>query len=156
MPWLSLTARLPALVLCLIAPVAVRAACTVSSSGVAFGTYNPFSTSPTDATGDITLTCTAGSGSGAYSVGLSVGGGSSYSARRMTSGSNLLPYQVYSNAARSTVWGDGTAGTSTATAGDNRPQVGGSTSLPIYGRIVAQIAVAPGSYSDTLTVTVVY
>lgn len=148
--------RLVLLGVCLVLPVAGHAACTVSSSGVAFGTYNPFSSTPTDATGSVVLTCTAGAGSGAYAVSLSVGGGASYAARRMASGSNLMAYQVFTNAARSTVWGDGTAGTSTATAGDNRPNVGGSTTLTVYGRVPAQLPVAPGGYTDTLTVTVVY
>lgn len=141
--------------LCVVMPGVARAACTVASSGVAFGTYNPFSATPTDTTGTVTVTCSAGAGSGTYTVALSAGSGT-YAARRMTSGSSLMSYQVYSDAARSVVWGDGTSGTAKVTPGDNRPQAGGATTLTVYGRIPAQLIVAPGGYTDTLTVTVTY
>lgn len=156
MPVTMRLTRWMACALGLLAPVALQAACTVSSSGIAFGSYNPFATSPDDATGTIVLNCSAGSGSGAYGVALSVGGGGSYAARRMSSGSNLMAYQVYTSAARTTIWGNGTPGTAAVSAGDNRPQVGGSTSLTVYGRIAAQLVVAPGSYTDVLTITVNY
>ncbi len=68
-----------------------------------------------------------------------------------TFGSNLLNYTLYSNAGRSTVWGQ-TVGTDT--------QAATATGLPIgytiYGQIPAQQTVPAGAYADSVTVTVTY
>jgi spore coat protein U-like protein len=67
------------------------------------------------------------------------------------SSSATIPYQLFSNAARTQNWGN-TAGT-----GVNGTGTGSAVDHTVYGRVPAQ-AVAPqaGAYSDTVTVTVVY
>src|SRR5215210_3127793 len=90
----------------------VTANCTVSSSAVSFGNVNPISGSNYDAAGSISVTCTSGTGWTATS-GVGAGSGASYAARRMTFGANLLNYNLYTDAGRANVWGDGTGGTST-------------------------------------------
>lgn len=126
-------------------------ACLVSATNLAFGSYDPTATSPADATGAITVTCTPGTG---FTVGLNAGttSGSTVSDRKMASGSNRLGYAMYSDAAHTTNWGN-TPGsdTSAAITATTTPSV-----LSVYGRMPAQQLVAAGSYTDTLTVTVSY
>ncbi|MGC3029331.1 Csu type fimbrial protein [Burkholderia sp. DN3021] len=151
-----MTRRLALAALILLAPAAGQAACTVSASGLAFGVYNPTFTTPTDSTATVTLSCSAASGTGAYAIALGTGGGGSYAGRRMSSGSSILPYQLYLDAAHSQIWGDGTGGSSIVTGTDNIPQVGGTSTYQVYGRIVARQAVSPGAYTDVIVVTVTY
>jgi spore coat protein U-like protein len=148
--------RLGLVALLMLVPTAGQAACTLSASGVAFGVYNPSSATPTDAVGTVTLSCSAMSGPGNYSLSLSIGGGGSYAERRMSSGRFMLPYQLYSNAARSEIWGDGTRGSSVVVGTDNIPRLGGTSSYPIYGRITARRTAVPGTYTDVIVVTVTY
>ena len=130
----------------------VTANCTVSTSPVAFGTVNPISGSNVDASGGITVTCTNGTDWDA-SAGVGAGSGASYAARRMTAGTDLLNYNLYTNAARTTVWGDGSG----TTALVSNSGTGVAQNVTIYGRVGSgQTSVPPGSYSDTVSVTVTY
>jgi len=130
----------------------VTANCTVSTSPIAFGNVNPLSGSNVDASGGITVTCTNGTGwTAAADVGS--GSGATYASRRMTDSGNLLSYNIYTNAGRTTVWGDGTG--STATIGNTG--TGAAQSVTVYGRVGSgQVTVPPGSYDDTVSVTVTY
>jgi spore coat protein U-like protein len=134
--------------LLLIAPAA-RAACTVSATPVAFGAYSPFSGTPTDSTGTATVRCTPAAN---VVVALSTGGSGTFSPRQMSSGPSRLGYQLYSNAARTTVWGNGTGGTVTVAA----RVTGAGRNFTAFGRIPALQGVAPGAYVDTITVTVTF
>jgi spore coat protein U-like protein len=69
----------------------------------------------------------------------------------MLKGSEPLNYNLYLNAARTTIWGDGTGGTQEFT--DHTPPFGRSIVVPIYGRIPALQDVSVGSFSNTITVT---
>jgi spore coat protein U-like protein len=142
--------------LMLLASAAARATCTVSASGVVFGVYNPFSAIATDATGTVTLSCSIASGLGAYNIALSTGSGGSFAGRRMSSGSAILPYQLYSDAAHSQIWGDGTGGSATVAGADNIPLLSGTSIHQVYGRIAARQVASPGPYTDVIVVTVTY
>jgi spore coat protein U-like protein len=137
--------------LILIAPTAADAAiCGVSATPVAFGTYLPFSGSPTDNTGTVTVTCF---GSATISIELSTGSSGSYATRQMSNGAVNLHYQLYTNAARTTVWGNGSGGTSTVS--DTLTGFA-SRNYTVFGRIPTLQGVKPGAYVDTITVTVSY
>ncbi|HMG46644.1 MAG TPA: spore coat U domain-containing protein [Allosphingosinicella sp.] len=130
----------------------VTANCTISTSPLAFGNVDSTSASDVDASGGLTITCTNGSAWTA-SAGLGAGSGASYANRKMTAGANLLNYNIYTSAARTTVWGDGTA--STATLGGTG--TGSAQSVTVYGRVGgAQNSVPVGNYVDTVAVTVTY
>lgn len=145
------------LVAALLAPASAGAACNVSATGVAFGIYNPASATPAAATGAVTLTCGLLSGLGVASqFALGVGGGGSYSARRMASGGGTLQYQLYLDAARTQIWGDGSGGTSVNSDLSLVAVLGGSVSFQVYGLIPARQSVAPGAYVDVIVVTVTY
>ncbi len=145
--------RLAALVaVALLVPVVARGAvCTVSATPVAFGVYPPFSVTPTTSTGTTTVHCVAGAAN--IVIALSTGGGGSYANRRMVSGASNLAYQLYSDAARTMIWGNGTAGTVTVSA--HLPS-NSTQNFTVYGRIPALQGVRPGAYTDTITVTVTY
>lgn len=137
------------------------AACTVSASGIAFGTYPPFSTTPTNATGTVTVSCSGLLGLLiSYTIALNAGvnSGGSFSNRRINSGSSYLSYQLYTNATYSQVWGDGTGGTSTVSGICLITLLGipCTSTNTIYGQIPALQAPSPGAYTDTITVTVTY
>ena len=130
----------------------VTANCTVSTSALAFGSVDTISGSNVDSTGGLTITCTNGT-AWAASAGVGGGSGASYANRRMTQGANLLNYNIYTSAARTTVWGNGTSGT--ATIGGTG--TGTSQSVTVYGRVGSgQTSVPAGAYADTVAVTVTY
>ena len=130
----------------------VTANCTISTTALAFGSVNTISGSDVDATGGLSIRCTNGTAWSA-AAGVGSGSGASYANRRMTSGANLLNYNIYTTAARTIVWGNGTAGTA--------PIAGTGTGLiqavTVYGRVGSgQTSVPAGAYADTVAVTVTY
>jgi spore coat protein U-like protein len=139
---------------------AVSFSCTVSASALAFGLYPANSATPVTSSGTFMVTCTAtGSGSATVSgtLSLSTGSSGSFATRTLRAGSSVLDYNIYVTPAYSQIFGDGTAGTyqlsesGTVTSGQVY-QVGGA----LYGLIPARQDVAPGSYLDTIVMTVVY
>lgn len=132
-----------------IAHPALGAGCTISTTGVSFGAYNVFATSPLDSTGSVTYRCT---GNASITVTLGKGGAATYNPRRMLKGSEALNYNLYLDASRTTIWGDGTGGTQTY----SNPSVPNNTNITvtIYGRIPASQDVSAGSYSNTITATI--
>jgi spore coat protein U-like protein len=137
--------------------LAIGETCTIQASAVNFGSYDPFTSAPTDATGTVSVTCEApASVLVSYTMLLSPGGSGSYASRTLASGSYTLNYNLYTSAAHAAVWGDGSAGTSTISDG-YLLNVGSVTrDYPVYGRILAAQNAAVGTYSDTITVTVNY
>jgi spore coat protein U-like protein len=124
--------------------------CTISAVGVSFGTYNVFSATPLDSTGSVTYNC-SGIGQNQITINLSRGGAPTFSPRRMLKSSEALNYNLYLDAARTTIWGDATSGTSQY--GPIRPS-GGNDTLTIYGRIPAGQDASAGSYTDTVIATI--
>jgi spore coat protein U-like protein len=131
---------------------AAAAGCSVSTTSVNFGMYDVFDTAPNDSTGTITLKCNGGAKD--VTVEISRGGASSFALRRMVNGASQLRYNLYLNAARTAVWGDGTGGTQSYDVGN--PPNNKDVSLTIFARIPAEQDVSSGSYSDSVTVTVNY
>lgn len=156
------------LCLVLIWPLAGHAAvsCNVTATGVAFGVYNPLAGANVDASGNVNVSCTR---TGlldltpgiSYSVQLNAGNSGGYSSRELGSGAATLNYNLYRNAARTLIWGDGTGGSS-AQGGNvsfpllNLSSVTRDNDHTIYGRIFGGQNVAAGSYTDTINVTVIF
>lgn len=135
----------------LMAPGLALAACTISASGVSFGSYNVFSSTPLDASGSVTYQCAPLAIN--VQIHLSRGGATSFSPRQMRQGSATLNYNLYLDVARTIVWGDGTGGTQVYSA---LAAVLIDIVVPIYGRVPAGQNVEPGSYSDTITATILF
>jgi spore coat protein U-like protein len=130
--------------------VTLTATCVINSAGTLnFGTQGVL-TANVDQTSTIAVQCTDTT---PYDIGLDagVGSGASVATRKMTSGGATVNYRLYSDTGRTTVWGN-TVLTDTVNATGN----GASQSYTVYGRIPAQTTPAPGTYTDTVTVTVTY
>ena len=139
----------------LLAPATAEAACTVSSTGVAFGSYDSLSGAPDDSTGTVNVDCHPSDQSIEIEIGAGLSG--SFAARRMSNGAATLDYNLYTDSGRSIVWGDGTGGSVTQTL--NNGVVNSGTrrfSATVYGRIPGSQSVPMGTYGDTLIVTVIF
>jgi spore coat protein U-like protein len=125
-------------------------ACTVASTAAVFGSYNPGNTLPTDTTATVQVTCQllAIGLLVPYTLTASAGAGGSFANRQLVNGSS----------AHTIVWGDGTGGSSaiqgSLTAVTGLIVIG--SPIPIYGRVPAGQNPMPGSYSDTMMVTITY
>jgi len=122
-------------------------------TNVAFGLYDVFNASPTDSAGNVQIRCTYWT---ARTVTMSIGtspntGGFNPRAMKLTTGTDLLNYNLYTTAARNIIWGDGTGGTSTVVKSCPRNT---NVDFPVYGRTPALQDVSIGSYSDILVVTI--
>ncbi|MDN7489567.1 spore coat U domain-containing protein [Burkholderia sp. AU45274] len=122
--------------------------CNISATNVSFGTASVLSGALT-ATGSITAQCTNGD---AWKIALSGGSSGNVTARQMqrSGGGGTIGYGLYTDAARSIAWGDGTGGSSTVTG----VGTGTSQAVTVYGAVPAQTTPAPGNYSDTITATI--
>ena len=140
---------------------AVTVSCTVSAGGIAFGIYNPLSGTTDAATGSLRIDC-SGRGTGSTTVTanltLSAGLSGSYAARTMLSGTNKLDYNIYWSTAYNQIMGDGTGGSFGGTTGAFTVVAGGTSSATgtMYGLVPASQDVTPGTYADTIVVTVSY
>ncbi len=131
-----------------------HAACRVTATGLNFGAYDVFSAVPRDTTGTVTVTCDQNPPTDiTVTIGPSAGsGGFNPRQMRQAGGTDRLGYNLYTTASMSSVWGDGSAGTSAVfirKVNRNRP-----ATATIFGRIPARQNVSVGSYSETLTVTI--
>jgi spore coat protein U-like protein len=151
LPWVELAAQQQNATTTFRVTARVNAVCDVTSNDLAFGIYNPKASSPHQVSSLVRATCTPGA---TYQVGLNAGTspGATVNQRKMVAGSNTLNYQLYSDSARSSIWGD-TPGTDTVTPPAG---TGLSQDLPVYGTIPPAQPAAVGDYSDTITVRVYF
>jgi len=132
--------------------VLLHAQCTVSTIAVNFGTYDPLSPMPTDATGTIDIDCTR-SERVAVGIGPSPNSGGFNPRRlRQSSGEDFLDYNLYTESDLSRIWGDGTQNTDIVH--ENAKKKKKLSLLPVYARIPAGQDVRTGQYSESLLVTI--
>lgn len=133
--------------------------CTITSTAINFGNYDPLSATALTGIGTLSFTCTTGVGAGVTitSIKLSTGSSGSFAPRKMKNGANVLNYNLYTTAALTTVWGDGTAGTGYFSGGPYRKSVMPVT-ITVYGQIFALQNSAPGAYAEPagIVATVVF
>jgi spore coat protein U-like protein len=140
---------------------ATTVSCAASAGSLAFGVYNPLSAVANASTESLKITCN-GSGTGSATVTLAVtlstGLSGSYATRKMFSGANVIDYNIYWSTAYNQIVGDGTGGSFGGSAGPFVVTAGGSVTVTgtFYGLIPTSQDVAPGNYSDVITVTVTY
>lgn len=137
----------------LLAAAAAEAACTINTTPVAFGTYNVFSPSADDATGQISYRCTAPRPI-VVRIHLDKGGSPTFNPRQIRRASETLNYNLYLDSTRSTIWGDGTGGSDTYTR--ILPPLNQDIIVSVYGRIPAGQDVSAGSYTGTVTATIFF
>jgi spore coat protein U-like protein len=130
--------------------------CRVSVDPVAFGS---FSGARIDATGRVTITCDGKGSNNLITIGLTNGRANSFVPRQMFGGPNLerLEYNLYTDAAHTTIWGNG--------QGETRLQFrrfdfqGPATEtavLTIFGSMPDQAPPSPGQYADSISVAVIF
>lgn len=128
----------------------VLASCTVAGGvPLAFGVVTPGVLK--DGNVLVSAVCTVGT---PYTLALDagIGSGGTVASRRMTSGADTLEYTLFQDAARTTLWGDGTVGTSTRSS----TGTGLLQSFTVYGRVPSSASASVGTYSDIITLTATY
>jgi spore coat protein U-like protein len=131
----------------------VTSNCAVTATPVAFGNVNVTVLTDVDASGTFSVTCTNGTDWTA-SAGVGSGAGATLAVRKMTKGTDVLDYALYTDTERTTIWGDGVGGTTATVTGTGS---GSAQSNTIYGRVPSgQTAALAGAYADSVTVTVTY
>ncbi len=121
--------------------------CSTSATNLAFGNYTG---AVNNSTSTVSVNCTSGT---PYTVGLSAGlaSGATVTTRKMQNGSALLNYGLFSNSGHTTNWGNTSATNWVSGTGS-----GSAQGITVYGQIPAAQYVTPGSYADTITVSVTY
>ena len=132
----------------------VVGSCTISSTTLAFGNYDPIVTNastPLDVNGSVTITCTKGA---ATTIGLDPGqngANATGTTRAMaTAGPDYLSYELFQDTTHATLWGNSGANLFTPPAAPSK----NARTYPIYGRIPAAQGSTTGSYTDTVVATV--
>ena len=126
----------------------VSATCTGSTSPLNFGPYTGVNLKAT-AIGTVTCTNTT-----PYNIGLDagIGAGASVTSRKMTGPAGaLLTYRLFSDSAYTVNWGNTVTVDTVAAVGNGLGQA-----YTVYGEVPAGQYLAPGAYTDTITVTVTY
>jgi spore coat protein U-like protein len=148
----------------LFAPTDLRAAtCSVSTPGLAFGSYDVYSAAATNGTGTLRVSCTLGAADGnnitvPYTISLSAGSSGGYVQRQMQGGGDTLGYNLYTTTTHSVVWGDGSGSTQTI-AGSMKLTNGNPSNTnthTVFGQIAPLQDVAVANYQANVTVTVTY
>ena len=139
----------------------VDANCTISTTALAFGAYDPVVANASSAlpgTGSVAIACTKGS---APSITLSLGANAAGSQRNMKivgGGTDVLGYQLFqppdntpgTACPGTTVWDTSVGGTFTPTA----PTSKASRTYNVCGTVAAGQDVSVGTYNDTVVATV--
>lgn len=123
------------------------AACSITTTPVSFGIYNVYAASNPGSTGQITVNCNPSTTS--YVVALNGGLSGTISQRKLkrAAGSDNLLYNLYTDASRTTIWGDGSNNGVTVSSSSSTP-------LPVYGAIIPLQDISTGTYTDSVAVTV--
>lgn len=130
--------------------ITIAAECeVVSTQPLDFGTEGVLSGNVDNQTA-LEVTCTDTT---PYNIGLNegLGAAATTTVRQMTAAGETVDYALFQDTGRSVNWGD-TVGTDTLAA----TGTGAVQEHVVYGRVPAQDTPAPGTYTDTVTVTVTY
>jgi spore coat protein U-like protein len=134
----------------------VQSTCSATAATLAFPNYTPGGGAQTGNT-TISVKCTKNT---PFTVALNAGAttGDAFTQRLMGgSGANTLQYNLFTTVALAQVFGDGSGGTGTV-AGTGLG-VATANSVQVFGQVpdsATNQAAVPGSYTDTITVTVTY
>lgn len=136
----------------------IETGCAVSATAMAFGTVVPGTNKDSEAV--VTVLCTSGTtytldlGDGGNQI--STGGSTSNLYRRqMASAANRLPYMFYQDTGRVTEIAASVANTNFITSTESD---GMAKDYTVYGRVIGTESSTspPGSYTDTVVVTVAF
>jgi spore coat protein U-like protein len=137
-----------------------NSSCIIETRPLSFGTYDPLVPTDLDAVGQVIYNCTSGSSALASDklkirIDMDTGFSSMYSERGMTGpGFEMLRYNIYLDANRRKIWGNGTNGTDNYI--DNNAPSSTPVIVPAYGRIWAMQDVPGGPYQDIVQVRITF
>jgi spore coat protein U-like protein len=123
----------------------ISTGCSISADLFNFGNYDPTASDLLIQATNLHVNCTLGA-SQTYTISLSAGNSGNVNARYLLSGTNQLPYNFYTDIARTNIWNVSAPFSWT----------GAIQNYTIYGKISAGQNVPAGSYMDTITATVTY
>ena len=132
----------------------VAKACAISAANLDMGTWS--GSGDLTGTSNVSVKCSTGT---SYAVDLSAGAGSpSLANRKLANGADLLSYNLYADAARTEIWGDGLAGTFVVSGTGAGMADANKANLPVYAKILEAdlLAAKPGTYSNSITATITY
>lgn len=149
MPWAEVNSQSQTVSTTFRVSARVEAVCEVTANDLNFGTYSQ--QTGTNGTTQLRAVCSPQT---TYNIGLNegTGGGTIQGGRQMAApGGQRLNYQLYSNSARTTIWGN-TTGTDTVTG----VGTGLAQDHTVFGAIPATQTIPAGNYADTITVRIYY
>ena len=130
--------------------------CAIETRPLSFGNFDPEADTNVDAVAQVIYTCN--NQANKIRIEMTTGGAGTFSPRHMSAGTGLdfLDYNIYLDATRQTVWGQGLFGTDVYY--ENNPPNGTPVIVPAFGRIPARQTPSPppGQYVDLLTVRVLF
>jgi spore coat protein U-like protein len=131
--------------------ITIVAACEISSvNDLDFGSHGVLAAN-IDVSTTFDVQCTLDT---PFNIGLDAGtgAGATVATRRMTGpASATIDYSLFTDAGRTTVWGD----TPTVDTVDDTG-TGSAETFTVFGRVPPQTTPAPGLYADTITITVTF
>ncbi len=139
----------PSLTMPFTVSVTVDPHCSVTATTLDFGATGILQ-SVVDGNNTLFVTCSATT---PYSISLSGGlsGATNPTQRRMSKGAETVTYGLYRDSMRTLPWGDTIGSNTVAGVGTGLVQ-----NYTVYGRVPPQATPSPGTYSDTVVVTVTY
>jgi spore coat protein U-like protein len=123
--------------------------CSVSAASLNFGSAGVLRAA-LEATSSVTVTCT---NAAPYTVALDGGlsGATNPAQRKMSQASQTITYGLYQDSGRAVPWGDSVGVNTMAGTGSGLAQT-----FTVYGRVPVQNTPSPGTYSDTVVLTISY
>lgn len=129
--------------------------CRVTVVALNFGVYMPMATAHIDVNGQVGVRCQAQPGSFTVTIGPGVSG-DQLSRTLSAGGSDVIYYNMYRNAARTEIWGDGTPPTFVVSGVRNSAGRPTFYNYTVYGRMFSGQSPNPGVYTDNVLVTVLF
>jgi len=138
--------------------VTITASCTIGAATLTFPSTAGTSLTSTALTASTTVSVTC-TNTSPYSIGMDQGANYS-TTRRMASGGSYIGYGLFLDSGYSEAWTTSTT-SSPCSGGANTCYLGtgngSAQSVPIYGKVpTVAVAPAPGTYTDTVTMTITY
>ena len=110
----------------------------ISVTDIDFGTYTPTDPIPLNGVGDVRVRVTKGQ---TYEIFISI-------PRQMALGAEILPYELYSDAAHTNIWMSGTGGDESYASISNA-----LFTHIIYGQVTPLMNLSAGVFTQTVTIT---
>lgn len=131
----------------------VASNCLVTAASLDFADYD--GSAPVDGSADLSVRCSNGT---LYTISLGDGANGTIAQRMLKSGTDELEYNLFTSAARDTIWGE-TAGVDTVGGTGQGMSSTKANTHTVYGTIANTAAnqdAPTGLYTDSVAVTVAY